>query len=320
MTTTKMIPTRKIERLWEVMQKLGVAAQQRIDATHTHDIYADFEPPRQVGLVVVCSTRPEDPKPLRSLMIDAARRADKKWALRLSLEDPALQPVFAALCEDVISSTETDVSEADLAAAVVRRVQHWRALMERDSSGLGDTVLQGLIGELTVLEQEIMPRLSLSEALASWGGPLGAAQDFCLPTGERIEVKAVGSSATSVQINGLGQLDAGGEPLTLAVVRVQSTGSAALGAVTAPTLVARMKTKVADDPDALRLFEAALAALRWHDHPSHDSFAVRVLGIDAYPVDAAFPKLTAADVPAGVLDANYAVTLPDKRTSWWGDR
>lgn len=74
-------------------------------------------------------------------MIDAAQRADKKWALRLLLEDPALQPVFAALCEDVISSTGTDVSEADLAAAVARRVQHWRALLERDSSGLGETVL-----------------------------------------------------------------------------------------------------------------------------------------------------------------------------------
>ena len=81
-----------------------------------------------------------------------------------------------------------------------------------------------------------------------------------------------------------------------------------------------MKTKVANDADAHRLFESALAALRWHDHPSHDSFAVRVLGIDAYPVDAAFPKLTAADVPAGVLDAHYTVALPDNRTSWWGDR
>jgi hypothetical protein len=253
-------------------------------------------------------------------MIAAGQRADKKWSLRLSLEDPALEPVFAALCEDVISSTETGVGEADLAAAVARRVQHWRALLERDSSGLGETVLQGLIGELTVLEHEIMRRLPIGAAIGSWGGPFGAAQDFRLPSGERIEVKAVTGASPSIQVNGLGQLDAGGDPLTLAVVRMQTTGSAALGTVTAPAVIGRLRIRVAEDADALRLLEAALAALRWYDHPSHDAFAVRVLGIEAYVVDDRFPKLTIADVPAGVLDAHYSVALPGDRVDWWGDR
>jgi hypothetical protein len=318
MTTTKMTPIRKIEQLWGAMRELGVAAQQRIDATHTHDIYADFEPPRKVGLVVVCLTRPEDPRPLRSLMIDAAQRADKKWALRLSLEDPALEPVFAALCEDVISSTETGVSEADLAAAVARRVQHWRTLLERDSSGLGENLLQGLIGELAVLERRVIQRLALVDAISSWTGPFGAPQDFRLPTGERIEVKAVRGPATSVQINGLGQLDAGGDPLTLAVVRVQVTGATASGAVTAPNLIERLRETLSGEPEIRRVFDRALAALRWHDHPFHDEFAVRILGIDAYVVDENFPKLVAGGVPPGVLDADYTVALIGGHEDWLG--
>ena len=65
--------------------------------------------------------------------------------------------------------------------------------------------------------------------------------------------------------------------------------------------------------------DAALAALRWHDHPAHDEFAVRILGIDAYSVDERFPRLTASCVPAGVLDASYTAALPAQHADWWGE-
>jgi hypothetical protein len=162
----------------------------------------------------------------RSLSRPASERIGN-GRFRISLQNPGLEPVFAALCEDVIASTEAGVADAELAATVSRRIQHWRALLERDSAGLGDAALQGLIGELSVLEHVVMRRLPLGDALASWTGPFGAPQDFRLPSGERIEVKAVRGPATSVQINGLGQLDAGGDPLTLAVVRTQVTAASA---------------------------------------------------------------------------------------------
>jgi hypothetical protein len=314
-----MTPIRKIEQLWGAMRQLGVAAQQRIDAAHTHDICADFEPPRSVGMVVVCQTRPDEPRPMQSLMVAFGQRADRKWSLRISLRNAGLEPVFAALCEDVIASTEAGVSEADLAAAVARRVQHWRTLLERDSSGLGEDLLSGLIGELSVLERHVMKGLSLDAAVASWTGPFGAPQDFRLPSGERVEVKAVRGSATSVQINGLGQLDAGGDPLTLAVVRMQVTAATATGAVTAPSIIARLRQALSAEPEIRRSFDRALAALRWHDHPTHDEFAVRVLGIEAYVVDGDFPKLVVGTVPAGVLDVNYTVALIGNHDNWLGD-
>jgi Putative PD-(D/E)XK family member, (DUF4420) len=310
---------RKIERLWEALARAGIAAQQRIDAAHAHDIYADFEPPRSVGMVVVCQTRPEEPRPMQSLMVTSGQRADRKWSLRISLQNPGLEPVFAALCEDVIASTEAGVAEADLAAAVARRIQHWRALLEKDNAGLGETTLQGLIGELSVLERRVMQRLPLAGAFASWTGPFGAPQDFRLPSGERIEVKAVRGPATSVQINGLGQLDAGGDPLTLAVVRMQITDASAPGAITAPGLIERLREMLSAEPEIRRTFDRALAALRWHDHPSHDEFAARILGVDAYGVGDDFPKLVVGNVPAGVLDANYTVALVGHHDDWLGD-
>jgi hypothetical protein len=88
--------------------------------------------------------------------------------------------------------------------------------------------------------------------------------------------------------------------------------------VTAPVLIERLQESLAAEPDACRVFDRALAALRWHEHPSHEEFAARILGIDAYAVDENFPKLIANQVPAGVLDANYTVALVGGYEDWWG--
>ena len=127
-----------------------------------------------------------------------------------------------------------------------------------DSPGLDRAALRGLIGELLVLENRLLQRLGLDEAVSAWTGPLGMAQDFRLPSGQRIEVKAVDRDADSVLVNGLGQLDGGGDPIQLAVVRLEDTGRNAPDALTAPLLVGRLRTRLADSPSALGLFNSML--------------------------------------------------------------
>src|SRR5205814_608665 len=107
------------------------------------------------------------------------------------------------------------VAETQLAAAVLGRIDRWRNLFERDAAGLGETALRGLIGELLVLEAELIPALPLRDAVTAWTGPHGTPQDFLLPSGTRIEVKTIGRDAGTVRVNGLGQLDAAPDPLVL---------------------------------------------------------------------------------------------------------
>jgi hypothetical protein len=306
-----------IERIWEELARLGTSSQRRIDATHPHDLYADFAPPAQMGLVAVCTRRPQDFRPMRAIALDVGERADGRWSLRMSLSQPALRPVFAALCRDVVASTADGVTDDQLGAAVLARLQRWRALLERDVAGLDDAVLRGLIGELTVLETRLLPHMSLMEAVSAWRGPSGAPQDFLLPSGELIETKAVDRDAAAVRIHGAAQLDGGTAPLILAVVRLQTTAPGSSGATTAPRLVLRVRQRLSGDADALRDFDAGLAAIGWHDHPAHDDLAVRILQVDAYAVLDEFPRLTMADVPFGVGDLDYSVTLPATPTETW---
>jgi hypothetical protein len=155
------------------------------------------------------------------------------------------------------------------------------------------------------------------EAVRAWRGPLGAAQDFLLSDGHRIEVKAIDRDADAVTVNGLAQLDAGPDQLTLAVVRLQATGPTADGAVTPTSLVARVRDRLVADAEAVTLFDTALASLGWHEHPAHDDIAFRVVSIDAYDVHHSFPRLTPQNVPSGVQDATYIASLRDQPFHNW---
>lgn len=307
-----------IEQLWnELRTAPGGPKQRRVDASHPLDLYADFEFPDRPGLVAVCGSRVDEPRPLRALNIEQGVRGDGRWSLRLVLNQPELLAVFAALCRDIIAFTRAGVDELRLAAAVLARIDRWRNLLEREASGLGESALRGLTGELLVLESQILPALTLADAIAAWTGPQGTPQDFLLPSGTHLEVKTIGRDAGTVSINGLGQLDAGADPLVLIVVRVEATGAAAPGAVTVPLLVSRLRAKLAPDPDALVAFDAALASVGWHDDPSHDAFALRPVALDAHDVDSRFPRLTRASVPNGVEDADYSVVLPRECRPLW---
>ncbi len=302
--------TTPIEELWSELRAAGSrTGQRRIDATHPHDIYADFGADR-AGLVILTSSRPNEPEPLRSLAIERGLRTDGRWSLHLSLLEPSLVAVFAALCMDIVEATRSGVDEAGLASAVLMRVERWRTLLLRDRAGLDESVLRGLIGELHVLESRVLAAYTPGEAVAAWIGPIAGIQDFLLPDGQRFEVKAIAPNAAHVRINGLEQLNTTAGPIRLLAVRMQRTGTRAPDRVTAPDLIARVRERIVSAPAALLAFDDALASMGWHEHPAHDEFAVVITGLDDYDVDTVFPRLTPDNAPAGVVDADYLIELP----------
>ena len=288
-----MTQTQTIEQLWRSLKGAGPSVvHRRVDEKHPLELYAEFEQPDRPGLVLFCGAKPPEARPLRALCIDRGRRPDGRWWLRLSLSSPDLEPVFSALCRDIVTFTRSGIKDTAAAAAILTRVERWRALLESDRKGLTDSALRGLIGELLILEADLLPHLPVLDAVGSWTGPLGTPQDFLLPSGQRIEVKAVPFAATRVRINGLEQLDLPSDPLTLAIVRLGDAGSEAEGAVTAPRIIKRLRERLVKDPAALNEFDSRLAAVGWQQHPDHDSLAFRVVAIERHPVGPGFPRLT----------------------------
>jgi hypothetical protein len=300
----------KIEDLWHSLRGESVGAQRRVDADHPLDIYADFEPPDRPGLVLFCPNQPPDYQSLKAIRIERRRRQDGRWTLRIFLEEPKLMAVFTELCRDIIDSTRIGIDPMRAGSVVLTRIERWRTLLVADSAGLDRSALKGLIGELLVLENRLFQLLGLDEAVAAWTGPLGMAQDFRLPSGQRIEVKAVDRDADRVLINGLDQLDGSGDPLQLTVVRLEDTGRDAPDALTAPLLIERLRTRLADSPAALRSFNSLLRFVGWDETDEGNQVIVRLVRIDEHKVDGTFPRLIPGTVPPGVVYATYKIVLP----------
>jgi len=260
--------TMRIEELWTSLRREAVEAQRRVDAAHPLDLYADFQQPDRPGLILFCNERPNDAPPLKAIGIDRRRRQDGRWSMRVYLEEPRLLPVFAELCRDIIEFTRQAVRSGQPSGLVLSRLERWRSLMQPQLAGLRGAQLRGLIGELLVLDRELLPILGPDQAVSAWTGPLGASQDFHLPDGRKLEVKALDRQADRVQINGLDQLDGGSDPLQLIVVRLEDTGIEAEGAITAARLIARLRAQLCQAPAAQQTFEMLLRFVGWDDDPS----------------------------------------------------
>ncbi len=299
----------RIEELWTLLRREPTGAQRRVDETHPLDLYADFEQPDRPGIVLFCEERPNDARPLSAIAIETRHRQDGRWSMRVYLEQPRLLAVFAELCRDIIEFSRHHAEGASPSGLVLSRIDRWRSLMQSQPPGLSRAQLRGLMGELLVLEQELTS-LGPDQAIAAWIGPLGADQDFRLPNGWKLEVKAVDRLANQVQINGLEQLDGGSDPLQLVVVRLEDTGIDAEGAVTATRLIERLRSSLSSAPAALETFEMLLRFVGWDDSANTDSVVVRLERIDRYDVDVDFPRLTVTNVPPAITQATYKIALP----------
>ena len=307
-----------IESLWAGLRLAGTAAQRRVAADHPCDLYADIDLEGRVGLMAICALRPTQPPSLSAIHVEIGERDDGRFTLRYSLQRAGLLPIFAQFCEDVIrTSASAGAGGADCCRTMLERLRRWRALLERDQTGLSRSELLGLIGELIMLERCLIPEFGAEAGVACWQGPFGASHDFLLPGGARVEAKTIGWQADRVRISSLSQLDLEAGPLTLAVVRVQMLTEGGDGTVSVPILIERLRVALSKSIGAADAFEDALVAFGWHEHPSHHEVAVTIIRIDAHEVGDSFPRLTASMVPTGVSDVAYDALLPRAGYADW---
>lgn len=176
-----------IEELWWPLRaKRAQPLRRRLDADHLLELYTVVEPPNRPGPVLFCPRQPPRPRVMRSLTIDRGVRRDGRAWLRVLLDNPVLEPVFLALCNEVVAFNRTGLSAEGAAVALLSRIERWRARLEGSRASLDRAALRGLIAELVLLERDVMAVLPAFDAVAAWTGPDGSPQDFTLPGGRRL--------------------------------------------------------------------------------------------------------------------------------------
>lgn len=241
--------------------------------------------------------------------IDLDAGDGRHW-IGLSRQHAGSRQLFGMMAADVVETMERAVHEGahDLPALFIARVRAWQEFMRRGDDGiLGPEAEVGLVGELQLLSDLVGAGLSPSAAVEAWRGPVDGLHDFAFGTGA-IEAKAcVAAAGFPAWVGSLEQLDGTAtSPLFLAAVRLAvGTGGAGL-----PARIEALRTRISSDPQASVLFDSRLLHAGYADSLA-DRYVRGFLdaGTRILHVDASFPCLTPAAVPAPVRQASYRIDL-----------
>ncbi|RYD66313.1 MAG: PD-(D/E)XK motif protein [Verrucomicrobiaceae bacterium] len=239
--------------------------------------------------------------------------------LRISmvLLEPDLARNFAVMCYDLAERSKGQATVAGAVSVLLRVLESWAELFKRRADdGLTKEETLGLIGELLVLEDLMNDgRTSPEVIVRGWRGPDGDARDIGF-NGARIEVKTQRStSATALRISSLEQLNDRGDKVFIVVRRVSPSDEGRSLAELVESVTRRMTAA----PLAALEFDRkiALSGLDSGSPLSQERYAADERLV--YTVSSDFPRLITANVPIGVIAAQYELggpALEAFRSAW----
>lgn len=287
-------------------QGVELHTYQRIDSKYKVNIFLGYNDDGQMSMVITergSVTRLKSSKLINTQMLN---RDDGKTALSFDLVDKSYISTFLVFCKDIIAVCEKAGKDAAIANAVIRW-KYWLELFGKKKLDiLEKSEIKGLIGELLVLRDYLIPQCGVAKAIASWMGPLSGHKDFEIDD-TWYEVKAVNESALQVSISSLEQLE--DERIGhLVVVRLEDSNDAVSQTLTLNQVVASLVDLI-EDPDDLDLFRHKLVAIGYDFNDQYDKFHFALKGIQKYRVDDGFPRIRRNDVHLAVGNVKYTILI-----------
>jgi hypothetical protein len=226
----------------------------------------------------------------------------------VALKEVRFADVFTALAEDLVRRVSDAGDSAAQARAFLGQLARWQKFLSASFEGLSEESQRGLWGELYFLREHLLSTIGVA-AVHSWKGAERAHQDFQFESCA-VEVKTtLAKQPQVVRITSERQLDdSAWNALFLNVIALDvRDGSGEI----LPDMVGSLRNKLVSDAAALEQFEDELLAIGYHDaHAARYAdrgYTVRAVGF--FRVGKKFPSLVEADMPPGVGDANYALSV-----------
>lgn len=238
---------------------------------------------------------------------------DGRVRFALKLSELAYEAVFSVLCDDTARAAGSEKRPRAAVRAWINRLHIWQEFMARHGvEGLSETAACGLLGELLVMRNMIIPAIGGAAAVQAWAGPLGEPNDFTLVRGY-LEVKTTVRQAPElIEISDFGQLDDARGTIVLAHVKLRPSPTGE----SLPQVVSTLRSAVAGtSAKHLARFDQLLMSAGYIDAQAdlYDS-AFELSSVDFFHVTGAFPRIRRSDVVEGIRDLRYTIELASCET------
>lgn len=228
--------------------------------------------------------------------------------LVLTLEKQVDSDLFLGLCETMVSSLKAVEDSATALAVALAHIKRWKAFLAgKKARLLTPEEVRGLFGELQFLRTLYKNKLDQISAVAGWGGPEGAHQDFIFQN-TAVEIKALsGKERSTVRISSEDQLEALCDNLYLLIYRLSDLPESDQ-AISLNGLVREIEAELGE-AEALESFFQRLAAYGYVERVEYDKPEFIVMSRRAYRVDDEFPRLMRSALPDGIVRLSYELEL-----------
>lgn len=302
-----------IEEQWSAMEAEGVADGWRLQLARPlkdHPLFVALDGPRRALLLRVASSfiPPRHAWPACAGLEVVAVQLSEHTYLGVALKESRFRDVFTALAEDLVRRIEKSPSPNLAVETLLGELRRWQKFLAASGGGLSLEAQRGLWGELQFLSKFLLPALGES-AVDGWTGPAGAHQDFQYAAGS-IEVKTtLATQPQVVRITSERQLD----DAHIAILFLHTFALDVLqgGMATLPAAVDSVRTALASHSAAAERFEDALLAAGYFDvhAPRYAGTGYVIRSATTFRVAPGFPRLVESDLPSGVGDAHYGLSL-----------
>ncbi|WP_162242715.1 PD-(D/E)XK motif protein [Dyadobacter sp. Leaf189] len=231
----------------------------------------------------------------------------------LSANDPVFNEVFSVMLVNLYESLQSCSSERQAMHTFLQKLGQWREFFERNSiNGLSEMAQRGLYGELYFLKKFILTKEDyFISGILGWTGSKNRQHDFQF--GDiALEVKTcITKQHQKMQIANEQQLD---ETLVAYLYLFHLSLSVIESHVnTLPAIITDIREMIQSVYGALSHFESALMERGYLDIHNDlylpRGYAVREENI--FRVVDGFPRLTERDLPIGVGDLSYSISVAE---------
>ena len=231
-----------------------------------------------------------------------------EWQLQFNLTSSSnsSEDMFKYIFKDIFNTIDFNGTEQSAFKALCHRYEHWQQLLSRLPDSFGRLKQQGLLAELLVLKDNLIPNYGVDKALEMWQGPKGAKQDFILPE-SWIEVKSTNLGKREIHISSLEQLDSAIRDGEVSVVTLQESNAYDVNAICLSIVIDEIESGINDDLLAIDFKEKLL--LVGYGQNKENELYFRVCDIESYCVNEEFPMIKRNDISTAITKVSYTLNL-----------
>lgn len=233
--------------------------------------------------------------------------------LIFSLMDNDLISIFISFAIDMegVIKNDSEVSIVEL----YNRYLYWQKMFSHKKEGLPENTIKGLIHELFIIKEFMIPKYGFARSLKGWIGTEKNHKDFAYADGMWYEVKAVNAGKKSVEISSIEQLDSDHLGLII-LTEFEKTSENDRYGINLLKIVNELLNTSEIDSDKLeimsRIILMGIPADELNDANSIvNSYTYIVKETRHYKVDKNFPRISRENLPKAIGDVSYEIIISD---------